>query len=74
MNESYVSNYATTQIIDRISRIPGVGGVRSFGGRDYNMRLWIDPDRAAARNLTVDEIVAAVSAQNVLVAAGAVGA
>ncbi len=74
LNESYVSNYATTQIIDRISRIPGVGGVRSFGGRDYNMRLWIDPDRAAARNLTVDEIVAAVSAQNVQVAAGAVGA
>ena len=44
-----------------------------FGGRDYNMRIWIDPDRAAARNLTVDEIVAAVRAQNAQVAAGAVG-
>lgn len=74
LNESYVSNYATTQIVDRIARIPGVGGVRAFGGRDYNMRLWIDPDRAASRNMTVDEIVAAVRAQNVQVAAGSVGA
>ena len=74
LNESYVSNYATTQIIDRLARIPGVGGTRTFGGRDYNMRVWIDPDRAASRNLTVDEIVAAVRAQNAQVAVGAVGA
>ncbi|WP_404366809.1 efflux RND transporter permease subunit [Sphingomonas sp. MMS24-J45] len=74
LNESYVSNYATTQIIDRLARIPGVGGTRSFGGRDYNMRVWVDPDRAASRNLTVDEIVAAVRAQNAQVAVGSVGA
>ncbi|WP_010162569.1 efflux RND transporter permease subunit [Sphingomonas sp. PAMC 26617] len=73
LSPSYVSNYATTQLIDRISRIPGVGGVRVFGGRDYNMRVWVDPDRAASRNLTVDEIVAAVRAQNAQVAAGSVG-
>jgi len=72
--QQYVSNYATTQIIDRMARIPGVGGVRAFGGRDYNMRVWIDPDRAASRNLTVDEIVAAVRAQNAQVAVGSVGA
>ncbi|WP_277970192.1 efflux RND transporter permease subunit [Sphingomonas echinoides] len=73
LSSSYVSNYATTQLIDRLSRIPGVGGVRVFGGRDYNMRVWVDPDRAASRNLTVDEIVAAVRAQNAQVAAGSVG-
>ena len=74
LNDAYVSNYATTQLIDRLARIPGVGGTRSFGGRDYNMRVWIDPDRAASRNLTVDEIVAAVRAQNAQVAVGTVGA
>ncbi len=74
LSEQYVSNYATTQIIDRISRIPGVGGVRSFGGRDYNMRVWIDPDRASSRNLTVDEIVTQIRAQNAQVAVGSVGA
>jgi HAE1 family hydrophobic/amphiphilic exporter-1 len=73
LSQQYVSNYATTQIIDRMARIPGVGGVRSFGGRDYNMRVWIDPDRAASRNLTVDEIVAAIRAQNAQVAVGSVG-
>jgi hydrophobe/amphiphile efflux-1 (HAE1) family protein len=73
LSSSYVSNYATTQLIDRLSRIPGVGGVRVFGGRDYNMRVWVDPDRAASRNLTVDEITAAVRAQNAQVAAGSVG-
>lgn len=72
--QQYVSNYATTQIIDRMARIPGVGGVRAFGGRDYNMRVWVDPDRAASRNLTVDEIVAAIRAQNAQVAVGSVGA
>lgn len=72
--QQYVSNYATTQIIDRMARIPGVGGVRAFGGRDYNMRVWIDPDRASSRNLTVDEIVTAIRAQNAQVAVGSVGA
>jgi hydrophobe/amphiphile efflux-1 (HAE1) family protein len=73
LSQQYVSNYATTQVVDRLARIPGVGGVRSFGGRDYNMRVWIDPDRAASRNLTTDEITAAIRAQNAQVAAGSVG-
>ncbi|MBB6125121.1 efflux RND transporter permease subunit [Sphingobium subterraneum] len=71
--QQYISNYATTQLIDRLARIPGVGGARIFGGRDYNMRVWIDPDRAAELNLTVDEIVAAIRAQNAQVAVGSVG-
>jgi hydrophobe/amphiphile efflux-1 (HAE1) family protein len=71
--QQYLSNYATLQILDRISRIRGVGGARLFGGRDYNMRIWINPGRAAELNLTVDEVIAAVQAQNAQVAAGAVG-
>ncbi|OYY71859.1 efflux RND transporter permease subunit [Sphingomonas sp. 28-63-12] len=73
LSQQYISNYATTQIIDRINRIQGVGGIRSFGGRDYSMRVWIDPDLAAARNLTVDEITSAIRAQNAQVAVGSVG-
>ncbi|HEX7849164.1 MAG TPA: multidrug efflux RND transporter permease subunit [Sphingomonas sp.] len=73
LGQQYISNYATTQVIDRLLRIPGVGGVRAFGGRDYNMRVWIDPDRAAVRDLTVDEIVTAIRAQNAQVAVGSVG-
>ena len=74
LTQQYISNYATTQIIDRLARIPGVGGARIFGARDYNMRVWIDPDLAAARNLTVDEITGAVRVQNAQAAVGSVGA
>ena len=54
----YVGNYANSRLRDRLLRLPGVGGVQVFGGGNYSMRVWIDPDRAAARNLTADEIVA----------------
>ncbi|MBX9816102.1 MAG: RND transporter [Proteobacteria bacterium SG_bin5] len=73
LNTQYISNYVTSQLLDRLARIQGVGGARIFGGRDYNMRVWIDPDLAAARNLTVDEIVNAVRGQNAQVAVGSVG-
>lgn len=73
LSEQYVSNYVGTQVVDRIARVPGVGNAQVFGGRDYNMRIWIDPDQAAARNLTVDEIIAAIRAQNAQVAVGGVG-
>jgi hydrophobe/amphiphile efflux-1 (HAE1) family protein len=71
--QQYLSNYATLQLLDRLSRVSGVGSARLFGGRDYNMRIWIDPDRASSMDLTVDEVVAAIRAQNAQVAAGAVG-
>ena len=70
----YLSNYATLQIRDRLLRLQGIGGINIFGGRDYAMRIWIDPEKAAARNLNAGEIVAALRAQNVQVAAGSVGA
>ncbi|HWK36093.1 multidrug efflux RND transporter permease subunit [Sphingomonas sp.] len=72
-DRGYLSNYALTQVRDRLSRVEGVGDVRLFGSRDYAMRVWIDPGRAAALNLTAGEIVAAMRAQNVQVAAGTLG-
>ncbi len=73
LDRSYISNYALTQVRDRLSRIEGVGDVQLFGARDYAMRVWIDPGRAAALDLTAGEIVAALRAQNVQVAAGTLG-
>ena len=74
LDRGYISNYALTQIRDRLTRIDGVGDVRLFGNRDYAMRVWIDPGRAAALNLTAGDIVSALRAQNVQVAAGTLGA
>ena len=70
----YLSNYANIYLKDRLARIDGVGAVNSFGVRDYAMRIWIDPEKAAARNLNASEIVAALRSQNVQVAAGTIGA
>ena len=66
----YVSNYATLQVRDVLARIDGVGNVRVFGARDYSMRIWLDPEKTASRNLTAGEVVAALRAQNVQVASG----
>ncbi|NIJ37133.1 hydrophobe/amphiphile efflux-1 (HAE1) family protein [Sphingopyxis panaciterrae] len=70
----YVGNYANSTLRDRLLRLEGVGGVQIFGGGFYSMRVWIDPDKAAARNMTATEIVAAMQSQNVQVAGGSVGA
>ena len=70
----YVGNYANSTLRDRLLRLEGVGGVQIFGGGFYSMRVWIDPDKAAARNMTAPEIVAALQSQNVQVAGGSVGA
>jgi hydrophobe/amphiphile efflux-1 (HAE1) family protein len=69
----YLSNYATLQIKDEIARLPGVGDINIFGVRDFAMRLWLDPDKLAARNMTVGDVVTAVREQNVQVAAGIIG-
>ncbi|WP_066797820.1 efflux RND transporter permease subunit [Sphingomonas soli] len=73
LDVDYIGNYANTQVRDRLLRLQGVGGVQVFGGGNYSMRVWIDPDKAAARNLTSSEIIAALRAQNVQVAGGALG-
>src|SRR6202047_2937950 len=72
-DQLYISNYATLQVKDVLARLDGVGDVRIFGARDYAMRIWLDPDKVAARNLTAGEVVAALQAQNVQVSAGILG-
>ncbi|MEO5706306.1 MAG: multidrug efflux RND transporter permease subunit [Alteraurantiacibacter sp.] len=73
LDREYISNYAQTRIKDRLARIEGVGGVQLFGSRELAMRVWIDPGRAAALDLTAGDIVSALRAQNVQVAAGTLG-
>src|SRR5713226_1781751 len=68
-----LSNYATIQIRDELSRLPGVGDITYLGQRDYSMRLWLDPQKLAAYNLNPQDVIAAVQAQNIQVAAGQIG-
>jgi hydrophobe/amphiphile efflux-1 (HAE1) family protein len=71
-DQQYISNYATLYVKDVLTRVDGVGNVLVFGGRDYSMRIWLDPARVAARNLTAGEVILALRAANLQVAAGAV--
>src|ERR1700731_4097874 len=66
----YISNYATLHVKDLLARLPGVGDVQIIGGREYAMRIWLDPDKVAAHNLSAGEVLAALRAQNVQVSAG----
>ena len=70
----YLSNYATLSVRDTLLRQPGVGDVQVFGARDYAMRIWLDPNKVAARGLTADDVVNALRAQNTQVSAGVLGA
>ena len=69
----YLRNYSTLNVQDELSKVPGVGQVRTFGSGDYAMRIWLNPDKMAALNLMVEDVVGAIKAQNVQVAAGMVG-
>ncbi|MCM1291002.1 MAG: efflux RND transporter permease subunit [Prevotella sp.] len=70
----YLTNYAQLNIVDPLSRVKGVGGVGAFGGGEYSMRIWLDPELLRARGLTPDDVASALEAQNVSVSAGEVGA
>jgi multidrug efflux pump len=70
----YLSNFAYLQVRDELARIPGVGSAQIFGAGEYSMRVWLDPDRLAARQLTATDVVRAVREQNLQVAAGVLGA
>ena len=70
----YLRNYARLHVRDRLARIQGVGDAQIFGGGDYAMRAWLDPDRIAARGLTASDVVRAMREQNVQVSAGQIGA
>jgi HAE1 family hydrophobic/amphiphilic exporter-1 len=72
LDQRYISNYATINIKDVLTRIDGVGDTVIFGARDYSMRVWLDPARVQARGLTAGDVVGALRAANVSVAAGAI--
>lgn len=72
-DQLFLSNYATIQVKDALARLDGVGDVTFAGGRDYSMRLWLNPNQLAARNMTAMDVVSAVQEQNVQVAAGKLG-
>ncbi len=70
----YLRNYGTLRIKDELARLPGVGQALIFGGGDYSMRIWLDPDKIAARGMTGADVLGAIREQNVQVSAGAIGA
>ncbi len=72
-DQLYLSNYATINLLDRVKRVAGVGDALVYGAGDYAMRIWLDPDRLAQKNLTVTDVQAAVQQQNGLYAAGRIG-
>jgi len=69
----FLSNYADLYVLDRLKRIEGVGNVQAFGERRYAMRIWLDPTRLASRGLTAQDVVSALSEQNIQVGAGQIG-
>lgn len=69
----FLSNLAEIQVKDSLSRVPGVGNTQVFGSSSYGMRIWLDLDKLKARELTAGDVVAAISAQNVQIAAGQIG-
>src|SRR6266478_2864715 len=72
-DELYLGNYAFLQVKDQVARISGVGDVTVFGARDYSMRIWLDPEKLASRNMTAGDVVSAIREQNLQVAAGTIG-
>ncbi len=72
-DQLYLSNYATIQVKDALARLPGVGDVSFLGARDYSMRVWLDPEKLAAQNMTAGDVTRALREQNVQVAAGRLG-
>lgn len=69
----YLSNYATLNLVDQLTRVPGVGAVNVMGAGDYSMRIWLDPAALRIRNLSAADVYQAIQSQNVEVSAGAVG-
>src|SRR5206468_9585218 len=69
----YLSNYATIQLRDELARLDGIGDITYIGQRNYSMRVWLDPQKMAFRNLTSSDVVGAIAQQNIQVAAGQLG-
>jgi len=73
LSNQYISNYLDVYVKDALKRIPGVGDVLIFGERKYAMRVWLDPTRLAARQLTAADVVSALQEQNIEIPAGQLG-
>src|ERR1700730_14449230 len=73
-DQTYLANFVALRIKDELARLDGVGDVQRFGGGDYSMRVWLDPEKVAARGLTTGDVVNAIREQNIQVAAGQLGA
>ncbi len=69
----YLRNYGTLHVRDQLAQLPGIGQVMLFGSGDYAMRIWLNPDKIAERNMTPGEIIDAIRGQNIQVAAGVIG-
>jgi len=69
----YLTNYATINLQDALARLEGVGDIISFGGQDYSMRVWLDPDKLASRSLSAGDVIRVLREQNVHLAAGQIG-
>ena len=72
-DSTFLSNYATIYIKDELGRLPGIAGITYLGQRDYSLRVWLDPDKLAALNMSASDVVAAITQQNLQVAAGQIG-
>ncbi|MDQ1238131.1 MAG: hypothetical protein QG577_315, partial [Thermodesulfobacteriota bacterium] len=72
-DDLFITNYVTINMKDTLNRIPGVGAITLYPAMDYSMRLWLDPEKLKARNITVEDVVNALRQQNVQVAAGQLG-
>src|SRR5580700_8123437 len=66
----FISNYATLEVTDAVTRVDGVGSITVFGARDYAMRVWLDPDRMQSLGLTANDVTGALQGQNIQVASG----
>src|SRR5947209_8392197 len=72
-DSTFLSNYATIYIKDELGRLDGIAAITLLGQRDYSLRVWLDPDKLAALNLSAVDVVTAISQQNLQVAAGQIG-
>ena len=73
LDELYISNYALIQVRDELARIDGIGELIVFGAREYSMRVWLNPERMAALQLSANDVISSLRAQNIQVAAGKLG-
>lgn len=73
LDELFLSNYASINIVDILKRLTGVGDVQIFGEKKYSMRLWLNPDKLTSMDMTAMDVISAVQEQNIQVAAGKIG-